>query len=120
MSNDEVTPEFKKQATEHFQSMDDNTEVDCTSGDILKFVKMNLTPEHIDYVMEHYKLTSMVDLNLAAIYILKTFAHMEDDGYKFSIYSTEMVDGKEAYKDGYGIDIHHMIQQLLTGLKTEK
>ena len=112
MKDLDITPEFKKQADEHFHKMEDNTQVDYPDQN-LRFVKMSISQEHIAFVMQHYNLNDVVELNQAAFYLLRTFALMETDGFKFSTYNTEKVDGKEVCKDVYGLDIHLLIKQLL-------
>lgn len=113
MTND-ITPEFKKTCNEHYNSMKDNSQVNDDVNK-LKFVKMNVSAEHLDFLMNYYKLSNIVEVNQSAIYMLKALAHMEQDGYKFAMYKTEMKDGKEVLttSGSFAMSVSDMINSIL-------
>ena len=109
-----MSDEFKKSCEEHYQSMDDNTQVNDEENK-LRFIKMNMPASTIDFLMDYYKLSNVVEVNQAAIFVLKSLAHMEQEGYKFGLYKTKIVDEKEIIdeKDSFALNISEMIQKIL-------
>lgn len=116
----EITNGFEKEANKHYNSMDDNTQIDNAEKK-LTFVKMSLSRNHMDFIMDYYKMNNLAEVNQAAIYILKSLAHMEQDGYKFAIFKTiKGKDGKEIIDPNNGLgglNISDMIHSLLKQLK---
>ena len=114
MNEPNITPEFKAACNEHYHTMADNTQVNDDDNK-LRFVKMNMPAEHMDFIMDYYHLPNIVEVNRASIYVLKTLAHMEKDGYKFAVFQTETVDGKEVMtKEGsFALSISDMIKSIM-------
>ena len=118
--SEEISPEFEKKCNEHFHTMKDNTQINDEPNN-LRFAKMHMSADHIDFIMDYYKLKNIPEVNQAAIYVLKTLAHMEKDGWKFAIFKTEIVDGKEKMSsESFGLDISDMIQSLLRKLNSDE
>lgn len=111
---EDITPEFKQACNEHYQKMDDNTQISDDKNQ-LRFVKMNMPAEHMDFLMDHYKLPNLVEVNRVSIYVLKTLAHIEEDGYKFGMYKTEMKDGKEVLsdKESFALSISDLVKSIM-------
>jgi hypothetical protein len=118
MNTNEINQEFKDECKKSYESQADNTQTD-KSG--MTFVKMNMSREHMDFIMEHYGISSIVELNQASIYLMKSLAHMELDGYKFGMYKTTIVDGQEKLttEGSFALNIKDMVQSLLNALHKE-
>ena len=117
MNESEITPEFKQVCEQHYHTMGDNTQVNDDEKR-LRFVRMNMPAEHMDFIMDYYHLPNIVEVNRASIYVLKTLAHMEKDGYKIAVFQTETVDGKEVMtKEGsFALSISDMIKSIMNHL----
>ena len=120
-TKNDITPEFKVKCEEHYSTMADNTQVN-DEGNQLKFVKMNMPAEHMDFIMDYYHLPNLVEVNRVAIYVLKTLAHMEKDGYKFGMYKTKMQDGKEVLstEDSFALSVSDMIGDIMKHLDAKQ
>ena len=121
MNESEVTPEFKAACDQHYHTMADNTQVNDDANK-LRFVKMNMPAEHIDFLMDYYHLPNVVEVNRASIYVLKTLAHIEKDGYKFAIYKTKTEDGKEVLETegSFAMNISDMIKSIMNHMPPPK
>lgn len=114
MNTNDMTPEFQQKCEENYHKMQDNTEVNDEKNK-LKFVRMNMPAEHMDFIKDYYHLPNIVEVNRVSIYVLKTLAHMEKDGYKFGVFKTEMKDGKEVVSSegSFGLSISDMIKSIM-------
>lgn len=113
----EITPEFKEACEEHYHTMKDNTQINDDEKS-LKFVKMHMPAEHMDFIMNYYHLPNLVEVNRTSIYVLNALAHMEQDGYKFGMYKTEMKDGKEVLttEGSFALSVSDMIKSIMKHL----
>lgn len=116
--DENITPEFKNVCEEHYNSMEDNTQINDDKNK-LKFVRMNISADCMDFLMDYYKLPSLVQVNQASLYVMKALAHMEQDGYKFGIYKTKMVDGKEVIdeKDSFALNVSDLVKKILSNFE---
>jgi hypothetical protein len=109
--NDDITNEFKAVAEEQYSSLEDNTQIDKNG---LTFVKMSMSADAMNFIMDHYKLSSVVDVNMASIALLKILGNMEIAGWKFAIFKTITVNGKEVMTgESFGLDIHDLVKTAL-------
>lgn len=70
--------------------------------------KLSLPAEVIDFLMDHYGFFDVAETNEICLYIVKSLAHMEQDGWKLTILKTE----KDKKYEAYGLDIHRLIAQF--------
>ncbi len=114
---DAMSPDMVENALK--RGMEDNTQETNESGS--KFAKMAMPASVMDFLMEHYGLFDIQETSMISFYILKSFAHMENDGFKLAIFkSTKDESGKELVSESFGIDIHDMIAKFRIGLATSK
>jgi hypothetical protein len=106
----DVDQDLKDKMNEQFQSMKDNTEfVDEKSK--IRFAKLNMSAEVVDFLIEHYGFFDLVELNQITLYLFKSIALMEKDGFKIAAYRT--VDGKP---EAFELNIEDMIARFRMGL----
>jgi hypothetical protein len=108
--NENIDNNLKNKMEELFNSTPDNTAVNDKDNE-LRFAKLNMPASVIDYLMDHYGLFDLVEVNMLSLYILKTLGHMEDDGFKFAIYKKT-----ETGHESYSLDIHELIAKFRIGL----
>lgn len=117
MNTNDITPEFQQKCEENYHKMQENTEVNDEKNK-LKFVKMNMPAEHMDFIKDYYHLPNLVEVNRVSIYILKTLAKMEKDGYKFVTYKPEIKDGKEIMsKEIFVLSIPDLVKNIMNQLE---
>lgn len=109
------SPEFKAECVEKYNTLQDNTEINDPERQ-MRFAKLSFPAEHIDFLMNHLKLSSIVELNQVSLYILKQLIHIENDEYKFAIYKTTVIDGSPKMTDIYGMDIKTMVRDIISKL----
>jgi hypothetical protein len=97
---------LKKEMNEAFHTMKDNTQVNKDEKQ-LRIAKLNMPATVVDFLMDHYGFFDLVELNTLTLYILKTFGHIENDGFKFAIHKT--TEGKT---EAYELDIHDLIAKF--------
>jgi hypothetical protein len=113
--SDEVPDDIKKASKELFNEMEDNTQFNDDVNK-MKFTKLCMPASVVDFLLEHYGLFDVVELNQMALYILKCFGHMEKDGWKIGVYkTTKDENGKDGY-ESFGLDIHQLIAKFRIGI----
>jgi hypothetical protein len=113
--SDDIDDNIKKASKELFNEMDDNTQFDDDVNK-MKFTKLCMPASVIDFLLEHYGLFDVVELNQMALYILKSFGHMEKDGWKIGVYKTIKDEKGEDTYESFGLDIHDLIAKLRIGI----
>ena len=108
--------DLKKDARELWHEMDDNTQFNNNSKD-LKFVKMCISRDHIDFILDHFRLNNLVEVNEAAIYVLKTLAHMDEDGWNFAIFKWNK--DKTKTEETSRLDLHGMVKQIVDSIRKQ-
>lgn len=103
---------MKKTMEEKYDSLPDNTEFKDEKTN-LKFAKLNLPASVVDFLLEHYGFTDLVELNSMALYILKSIGLMEQDGFKIVAYR-QVNEKPEAFE----LNILDLIAKFRVGLQS--
>lgn len=114
-SFDEVVPtsgikELEKEIDKNFHSMEDNTQINNDEKQ-LRFAKLNMPAELVDFLMDHYGFFDLVELNTLSFYVMKALAMIEKDGFKLVIH--RIVDEKV---EAYELNIHDIIAKVRINL----
>lgn len=97
---------MKQEMDKKFNSMKDNTEEIFPEKE-MKFAKLNMPAELVDFLFEHYGFFDLVEMNTICFYIMKTLGNMEKDGFKFAIVR-QNGDKVESYQ----LDFHELIGNI--------
>jgi hypothetical protein len=102
--------EFKKEMDTDFHTLKDNTQINNDEKQ-LRFVKLNMPAELVDFLMDHYGFFDLVELNTLSFYVMKSLAMMENDGFKLAIHRTI-----EEKVEAYELNIHDIIAKVRINL----
>lgn len=102
--------ELEREINKNFHSMKDNTQINDDEKR-LRFVKLNMPAELVDFLMDHYGFFDLVELNTLSFYVMKSLAMIEKDGFKLAIHRT--VEGKV---EAYELNIHDIIAKVRINL----
>lgn len=69
--------------------------------------KLSMPASIIDFLLDHYGLFDLVEVNMMSLYILNTLGRIEEDGFKFGFYKQ-----KDDKTEAYQLDIHELISSF--------
>lgn len=86
------------------------------SDEIKNIHRLSVPASVADFLMDHYGFFDVVEANMLSLYILKTLAHMENDGFKLSVFKISKDESGKDVPEAYGVDIHELITKFRIGL----
>lgn len=111
MSEDKISENVRNVAEELFNKVEKNTQFDDDKNKVT-VARLNMPSEIINYLLDHYGLFDLVEVNQMALYVLKCLGKIEDDGWTLVIHKVNKDESGNDKSEAYRFDIHDLIAKF--------